>query len=93
MHANQLMHPRQLVTTWIVHRPPKHQTVITVQEVELATAAAAAPAAAALARAESQHRLLKWPAPHVLPESRSHYYPRRCAYFESSTMSRMMDHL
>lgn len=87
MHANQLMHPRQLMTTWIVHRPPKHQTVITVQEVELATAAAVA------AWAESGHRLLRWPEPHVLPESRSHYYPSRCAYFETSMMSRMMDHL
>lgn len=33
------------------------------------------------------------PAPHTLPDNRSHYYPKRCAYLETSSMSRLMDHL
>ncbi|BCI52799.1 hypothetical protein NIIDNTM18_20770 [Mycolicibacterium litorale] len=34
-----------------------------------------------------------WSGTHILPESRSHYYPSRCGYLESSEMSRMMGHL
>lgn len=35
----------------------------------------------------------RWWNPHTLPESRSHYYPSRCVYLESSELSRMMDRL
>jgi hypothetical protein len=34
-----------------------------------------------------------WWTPHTLPENRSHYYPSRYVYLESSELSRMMDHL
>lgn len=34
-----------------------------------------------------------WWSAHTLPDSRSHYYPRRCVYLESASMSRMMDRL
>ncbi|BBY16527.1 hypothetical protein [Mycolicibacterium litorale] len=29
----------------------------------------------------------------TLPDDRSHFYPSRCVYLESSSMSRLMDHL
>jgi hypothetical protein len=34
-----------------------------------------------------------WWATRTLPEHRSHYYPSRCAYLDTSELSRMMDHL
>jgi hypothetical protein len=34
-----------------------------------------------------------WWNAHTLPESRSHYYPSRCVYLETSSLSRMMNHL
>lgn len=34
-----------------------------------------------------------WWTTHTLPENRSHFYPSRCVYLESSELSRMMDHL
>jgi hypothetical protein len=39
------------------------------------------------------HRLFTMPAPHTLPERRSHFYPSRCGYLDNSCMSRSMNRL
>jgi hypothetical protein len=74
--------------------------VITVDEVMLSTAAAVQPpraghwwTAPAGGFVGAAHHVLRMPVPHTLPDDRSHYYPSRCAYLESSGVSRMMDHL
>jgi hypothetical protein len=43
--------------------------------------------------ATTVHRVFTIPPPHTLPDHRSHYYPSRCGYLESSELSRLMDHL
>ncbi|WP_193043266.1 hypothetical protein [Mycolicibacterium baixiangningiae] len=106
MHAHQLIHPWQLATTWSgAHRrsdvvvtvdpgtaaEPAPQEFITVDQVMLSTAAATqAPRARHWWTA---HHVFTLPAPHTLPDNRSHYYPSRCVYLEGAAMSRMMDHL
>jgi hypothetical protein len=83
MHAHQLIHPWQLATTWSgAHRRPA---------VVVSTAAVTQPPQAR--HWWTGHHVFTIPAPHTLPDNRSHYYPPRCVYLEGSTLSRMMDHL
>lgn len=92
MNAHQLVHPWQRVTAKTgAHR--RTAVVVTVDapsavqpSVHWWTAPTGRFAAAA-------HHVFVLPQPHTLPDNRSHYYPSRCVYLESSELARMMDHL
>jgi hypothetical protein len=105
MRAHQLIHPWQLATTWTgAHRradavvtvdtgPAPDPEFITLDEVMLSTAAAVQPDARRRWNRPGLVAVVHMPTSHTLPDNRSHYYPKRCAYLETSSMSRLMDHL
>jgi len=90
MNAHQIVHPWQLATGWT--RPRRHQDVVVVLDGDTVR-----PARERLrwtgGFVTTVHHVFTIPAPRTLPDHRSHFYPSRCVYLESSEMSRMMDHL
>lgn len=89
MHAYQLIHPWQSASNWTGTR--RRPEVV----VDLDAPTAATPSARRWTGgiAAATHHVFKPPTPRTLPDNRSHYYPSRCVYLETSGLSRMMDHL